>query len=83
MGRHSPVNFEMACPDCGNMVRDFFVYDNDFGSDSLEIEVVFLFSGSCECGVQITLARDVPPPRESPATMADALALGFKISHRR
>lgn len=82
MGLFDHVNFEMPCPRCGAICRNWQSKDGDCLLKRVEIEDVYNMHALCDCGQWIEMTRTPPPPapakRSAPATLADAQAIGFR-----
>lgn len=84
MGLFNYINFEMDCPQCGDVVRDFQTKDGYCCMDMVEIEAVTNFYARCrKCNYWIVFTRIPPPPepleRKERATRDQAEALGFRL----
>lgn len=87
MGLFNYVNFEMNCPGCGSLLRDFQTKDGHCCLDMVEIEAVTEFYALCgKCNHWTEFARIPPSPepreRKERATREQAEALGFRLVER-
>ena len=83
MGMFDYVNFEMKCPTCGEVARDFQTKDEDCDLDRIEPDGLMNFYCLCQCRTWIEFTRPRPdghPARATPLTQEQVEALGFVLS---
>lgn len=85
MGMFDNINFEMACPKCGEIVKNFQSKDAGCLLDLLDPDEVCTFYASCrKCRNWIQFSRHIPnerprKARKIPFTQTEVEILGFKI----
>lgn len=67
MGMHDYVNFEMKCPNCGTMLRDWQTKDGKCLLEVVEIDTIDEFYTSCQkCRTWYSFSRKKPRPKGKP-----------------
>lgn len=86
MGMFDYVHFEMPCPSCGEMIRNFQSKDDDCIMATIEPDGIGNFYASCHhCRQWVEFYRPKPPShplREKPLTREEVEAMGFVLHVR-
>lgn len=83
MGMFDEVHFQMACPTCGTVMKNFQSKDGVCELETVEPDAVNNFYCSCrKCltWVEFRRGRQQVPAREVPLTLDEVTAIGFHMT---